>query len=360
MEDGGSELKSSQDPALTRDESSCGLCDHKLFTDRGKLYQHYSISHFWKPLKQFINDKKKSCNICGFQSKFLKTLVCHVGTTHEKVEQFLDPSLHVPKGKRINQKHFDQECSLCCKQFPSMHHLKYHLTHRHFKEELKQFIDEDQLRCKICQSKSANKYLLRVHVGIVHKKLDEIMEQTSKIPRQTGIKQSLDQQDLELSIDEDTEEPEFSQKDVTGDEESRESEFNREDNVVGEMEGMDELTIMVSKDKERSKENSPSASPMSPVPSINYELSFRNKTKTREDRKMESIMKAIEAMEKKEARKRKDSEEKGKLEQKRGRSMACLPTTGSDQMEAPDPAEPVSSDDLEDIDCLLYDSEDQE
>merc|ERR1711978_689000 len=89
---------------------------------------------------------------------------------------------------------------------------------------------------------------------------------------------------------------------------------------------------MIPKDKEESMENSPSASVPSPVagsvkspskPSlglpdqsglivgvntINYDVSFRNKTKTREERKMEMIMKAIEAMERNEARKRNESE----------------------------------------------------
>ena len=104
------------------------------------------------------------------------------------------------------------------------------------------------------------------------------------------------------------------------------------------------LTIMIPKDKEESMENSPSASVPSPVagsvkspskPSlglpdqsglivgvntINYDVSFRNKTKTREERKMEMIMKAIEAMERNEARKRNESDEKVKPEKKRRRS----------------------------------------
>merc|ERR1719367_2604416 len=91
-------------------------------------------------------------------------------------------------------------------------------------------------------------------------------------------------------------------------------------------------------------ENSPSASASSPVagsikspskPSlglpdqtglivgvntINYDVSFRNKTKTREERKMEMIMKAIEAMERNEARKRNDSDTQTKPEKKRRRS----------------------------------------
>ena len=109
-----------------------------------------------------------------------------------------------------------------------------------------------------------------------------------------------------------------------------------------ESEDTKQLTIMIPKEKEESLDNSPSASMSSPVsgkspskPSlglpdqsglivgvntINYDVSFRNKTKTREERKMEMIMKAIEAMERNEARKRNESEEKSKPEKKRRRS----------------------------------------
>ena len=111
-----------------------------------------------------------------------------------------------------------------------------------------------------------------------------------------------------------------------------------------EPEDTKQLTILIPKEKEESMENSPSAGDPSPsagsvkspskpslglpdqsglivgVNTINYDVSFRNKTKTREERKMEMIMKAIEAMEKNEARKRNDSDEKGKPEKKRRRS----------------------------------------
>merc|ERR1719391_1012988 len=108
---------------------------------------------------------------------------------------------------------------------------------------------------------------------------------------------------------------------------------------------------MIPKDKEESLDNSPSASVSSPVsgkspskPSlglpdqsglivgvntINYDVSFRNKTKTREERKMEMIMKAFEAMERTEkARKRNESDtQTPKPEKKRRRSNSTK--TGS-------------------------------
>jgi hypothetical protein len=58
------------------------------------------------------------------------------------------------------------------------------------------------------------------------------------------------------------------------------------------------------------------------VNTINYDVSFRNKTKTREEKKMEMIMKAIEAMERQEARKRTEGGDSSteKPEKKRRRS----------------------------------------
>ena len=38
-------------------------------------------------------------------------------------------------------------------------------------------------------------------MGIVHKKPDEVMQQTTKMPKQTGNKQSLDQLDLDLDLE---------------------------------------------------------------------------------------------------------------------------------------------------------------
>ena len=414
-------------PAASRgDLSSCGLCDvKKSFSSRAELYCHYSTGHFWKSLKQFINTKDKSCKICGHESEEITCLVRHVGATHEKVENFLDPALHVPKRQTVNQKSSDHECYLCQKQFSTRHLLKSHQSIRHFKEELKQFFDEEELQCNICHSKSSRLHHLMIHVGIVHRKLDEAMQQT-KTPKQTSNKQALDQ-DLELSSDEDPGESEISPGDVVEDEEARESEFNREDYSVDNIEeeeeeeeksnkgkhsrkrlkvsgfddqGQDYSQVkkrkkfnhskdgatceaeevpevtkkeetedkkQVTKEKEESMENSPSASDPSPVPSnpslrlpdqsglivgvntINYDVSFRNKTKTREERKMEMIMKSIAAMEKKEARKRNDSDKKGKPEKKRN-SAEEGSGTRSDQPEA---QEPGDSEYLEDIDFLL-------
>ena len=217
-----SESQSSPGSAVMRDESSCGLC-HKQFASRTKLYRHYSISHFRKGLKQFINVKEKTCTICEYGYQRLENLLCHVGATHDKVEQFLDPSLHVPK-KQVFSNKKSSECNICHKKFSDSYPLKCHLALCHFKEEFRQFINEDQLQCNICHSTFYSIYNLRIHVGLAHKKVEEAMPELTKCPEQ-----SLDQLDLdlELSSEEDQEELEISQGDV-GDIEEEEVEEEEE------------------------------------------------------------------------------------------------------------------------------------
>ena len=122
-------------------------------------------------------------------------------------------------------------------------------------------------------------------------------------------------------------------------------------------EGQKQLSIVIPKDKDvgsgSSVKNSPSItspalsgkSPTKPsmglpdqtglivgVNTINYDVSFRNKTKTREERKMEMIMKAFEDMEKNTARKRNESDSgasssvQQKPEKKRRRSNSIKVT----------------------------------
>ena len=227
-----SESRSS--PAASRDISSCGLCDHKPFANRSLLYYHYSISHFWENLKSFVNLKEKSCILCGYESQILPQLLQHVGVTHNKVENYLDLSLHVPKWKVIsNKKSSNHECCICQKQFSGKFLLESHQA-SHFKEEFKQFIDEVELRCKICHSTSSSVYNLRIHVAVTHKKLDEVMAATSTSPKETGYKQSLDQLslDLEISGDEDQEGPDMNQDYVTSEDGSMDNidddEFEKE------------------------------------------------------------------------------------------------------------------------------------
>ena len=215
-------------PDRTRDKYSCGLCDLKPFVKRSELYRHYSTDHFSRRLNQFINKKERTCTICGVVIHKLRNLLRHVGSTHDKVEEFLDPSLHVSKGSKSS----DHECHLCQKRYSARYNLKTHQALCHFKEEFKQFIDEKKLQCKICHLKFANKSNLQIHVGVIHKKLDEVLQQSTPSLEQ-GARQSLDPLDLDLhlSSDEDFEEPEISQGDIDRErEEDKIEDQNEEEN----------------------------------------------------------------------------------------------------------------------------------
>ena len=172
-------------------------------------------------------------------------LLQHVGSTHDRVELFLDPSLHVPKGQTINHKTSENECHLCQKRFSTRYTLKTHQALCHFKEEFKQFIDEKKLQCNICHLKFANKSNLQIHVGVIHKKLDEVLQQSTPSLEQ-GARQSLDPLDLDLhlSSDEDFEEPEISQGDI-----KRE----REEDKIGDQ-NEEEDKIEVQNEEENKKE----------------------------------------------------------------------------------------------------------
>ena len=265
-EDEGSKNKSRSESSAsaTRDISSCGLCDHKPFANRSFLYRHYSTGHFWKSLKQFINVKEKTCTICEYGHPEMIKLVIHVGATHAKVEQFLDPSFHVPKRQLFSnkkssnnkcKKSSNNECNLCQKQFSDRKCLAAHHSLRHFKEELNQFIDEEQILCKICHSKFSNIYNLRIHVGDIHKKVEDFMPGATK---QDDDMQSFDHLDLdlELSSDEDQEEPEISQGDGTEEDDGAgESQFNREDSSVDDIDEEGEVEEEFGKEVEREKKD---------------------------------------------------------------------------------------------------------
>ena len=72
------------------------------------------------------------------------------------------------------------------------------------------------------------------------------------------------------------------------------------------------------------------------VNTINYDVGLRNKSKTREEKKMEMILKAIEAMERAEARKKSDNAESGSERSgsvKRRRSNSCKKENGDSNLD---------------------------
>ena len=79
----------------------CELCpkSNKILNSRSDLYRHYSLIHFKKQLKQFVD--KLKCKICGVKKRDMTELLRHVGSTHDKVDEFLDKKYHVIKEKNV-------------------------------------------------------------------------------------------------------------------------------------------------------------------------------------------------------------------------------------------------------------------
>ena len=189
-----------QTSSAVRDKSMCHFCK-KHFQQRNLLYAHYSLDHLSHSLKEFMNDH--TCTLCGNVFSGKHKLLLHIGVKHNKVEQFLDVSLHIPKRQRIyhSQNIVQKKCNICAKIFPDDRLLKYH-TIIHFKEELDVFINKAQMMCNICHFKF--KYLCEVrrHVAIAHEKLREVNQQQS--PEEHSTKEL--ELDLYLSDTDDNQE----------------------------------------------------------------------------------------------------------------------------------------------------------
>ena len=161
------------------EQFTCSICEKRSFTQRSGLYRHYAEFHFYDKLKKFINEDELSCKICGVELKRLPYLVCHVGATHDKVEEFLPLEHLVPR--KLAWSHFQEgsgyECAFCPKsrKFGSKLKLYCHLSRCHFKEEIQPLIDEDKIQCLLCGLKMTRLNTLMSHVGVSHNKIEEFL-----------------------------------------------------------------------------------------------------------------------------------------------------------------------------------------
>jgi len=164
----------------------CSICENRSFSNRSLLYRHYSESHFSEGLKRFIDLESLSCKICGIELKRLPYLVCHVGATHDRVEEFLDKSHLVPR--KLAWSRFQEgpgyNCNFCEheKIFPSKLKLYSHLSRCHFKENIQPYIDADNIQCLLCGVKVTRLNTLMSHVGVSHGKIEEFI----RLQRETG------------------------------------------------------------------------------------------------------------------------------------------------------------------------------
>ena len=87
------------------DELDCGHC-HQKFKLRSSLYQHYSRTHYEKEMRIFLDEESDNCKFCGILIRKPKDMIAHIGSVHDKVEDF--------------------SCDVCSKSFATKQELDVH------------------------------------------------------------------------------------------------------------------------------------------------------------------------------------------------------------------------------------------
>ena len=76
----------------------CHICGKK-FQSRSELYNHYSITHYKEELRSLVDRENLQCQFCGFQRNKIDVLTVHIGSVHDKVEDFLPAEFHLPRSR---------------------------------------------------------------------------------------------------------------------------------------------------------------------------------------------------------------------------------------------------------------------
>ena len=84
-------------------ELECGHCQQK-FKFRSLLYQHYSRQHYEKEMRTFIDEQSNICKFCGILIRKSKYMIAHVGSVHDKVEEFLPDQFKIEKKTTVQPK----------------------------------------------------------------------------------------------------------------------------------------------------------------------------------------------------------------------------------------------------------------
>ena len=188
------------------DNLECGHCQQK-FRFRSSLYQHYSRTHFEMEMRTFIDKESDICKFCGILIRKPIQMIAHIGSVHDKVEDFLPdqwkiekknmaPSEEIFEGdkmpvesKKKEENFQSQKIAFQCRICPSKttdygrrSGLLSHYSTCHYQEELAKFIDTKSKSCLIC-GKKADKWKLLAHVGCAHKKLEEFLPEEYKLEK---------------------------------------------------------------------------------------------------------------------------------------------------------------------------------
>ena len=173
----------------------------------------------------------------------------HIGSAHEKVEQFMQPEFCLPRSRSGNflkvnrtkrtenenlakdgnsevgswKKKF--ECHICHSRQVSRSKLYVHFALTHFREEIKAEVGENTRECRHCGSTFTTLNNLLGHIGSAHNKVEKYLPEIYRLAK------SKRGNFFDLSTPEDTDKTEETDEDV--DEEQDDSSIPREVQSAG-------------------------------------------------------------------------------------------------------------------------------
>ena len=75
----------------------------RTFYKESYLYGHYSLVHFKKDLQSLLEKDTTQYPICVYETPFKSLLVRHLGSVHDKVNQFLPKEFRVPRRQSLSR-----------------------------------------------------------------------------------------------------------------------------------------------------------------------------------------------------------------------------------------------------------------
>jgi len=171
-----------ENEAEPKSKNRCALCANSYFSKKSRLLQHYSRVHFKEELMKYVDNGSKKCRFCSFVSpNGVCSLVAHIGSTHKKVLQFL-PFLngevvnHEGEGVLPKSKHDGGfKCIHCEIKLPTENQLDIHYCLDHYRDKLQAMLNTvDPKLCPHCGILIRNQTGMVVHIGTVHKKVEQL------------------------------------------------------------------------------------------------------------------------------------------------------------------------------------------
>ena len=144
-----------------------------------------------------------TCLVCGKIFEDKDKTVEHVEYRHGKLKEDFEESSKPKKvgTKRSQEVKFCTSCEVCSKEFDSVSHLTQHMVRIHFWKEVREKFTHlyDKNTCLLCSKSFSQQNSTILHVGSMHRKIDEIMEEkglrplTNDVMNITKIKAELEE-----------------------------------------------------------------------------------------------------------------------------------------------------------------------